>query len=136
MREKILEKPLNMPIDAARKKLSERMARLAAQWKEQNGVSAVYSWKKDNRMVVEAGRFGVKCEIILSETKIKVYAEMPFYVALFMGSARDTLISGLEDEVNAALSVDGDGTQTKPAFESSELPNQSLRATGHWPKKE
>ncbi len=54
--------------------------------------------------MVEAGNFGVKCEIILSETKIKVYAELPFYVALLMGSARDTLISGLETEIEEALS--------------------------------
>lgn len=113
MREKVLEKPLSMPVDVARKKLTERMAHLAAQWKEQNGISTVYSWRKDNRLVVEAGNFGVKCEIILSETKIDVYAELPFYVALFIGSARDTLISSLENEINEALSVDGNGTPDK-----------------------
>lgn len=108
MREKVLERPLNMPVDVARKKLTDRMVHLAAQWKEQNGISTAHSWRNDNLLVVEAGNFGVKCEIILSETRIKVYAELPFYVALFMGSsARDTLISGLEDEVNKALSVDG-----------------------------
>ncbi len=42
MREKVLEKPLSMPVDVARKKLTERMVHLAAQWKEQNGISAVY----------------------------------------------------------------------------------------------
>jgi len=84
---KILEKPIDNSVEEVRRKIDEKLAELLedASFKEiVDKFKITHSWRGNNTLLMESGALPVRGALILSEDKVEVYIEIPFYISPFL----------------------------------------------------
>lgn len=108
MREKILEKPINIPLKLVRRNINKRLRETEKEYHTKvNEFKINYQWVDCNKLMMKSNKFPVEGALLLSQDKLVVYADIPFYLMPFAAVFKEKYVKILENEIDKLISGEG-----------------------------
>ncbi|MBU1858255.1 MAG: polyhydroxyalkanoic acid system family protein [Verrucomicrobia bacterium] len=109
MRQKILDKPLAKPFD---KSFQQRLEKVVVAWEKkfQDKRTISHKWNaQGNKLTIQSDP--VVGKIVFSKDRVKVMADMPFYLLPVVEPFRAQVIKMIEETLAAVTSKSGDSAR-------------------------